>query len=444
VREGLRQPGKAAVTLPFQIVADLGGAVARAPLALTKLYYNDAEAFNPHRFTRNRQAGQRYATLRKLYLDKLAGTLDPAERRRNDVIAISEGRDAFFDRKDRALMDRLQWELFLPLKAATVPFIDGLGSADWRNMLRRTREMFERESNFVREWTDEDFQSPHQAKRLNETQVNEQLRWSGREGAVKLFFAKAQTDLAKPDHEYPPINIIGHSMGAIVLGEILHRYPKLPFANVVCMAAACTINDFKYKYAPYLHGQGSTSRFYNLCLNGESDRAEREPWDGFELAPRGSLLVWIDSLLDDPISEDDRTLGRWENALLGCDYIDNDIAGRVTLKAFGRNRLSADTALPVPYDYPPKAHAKFVAEPLKHGQFTHFEYPPGANPPDFAFWRESYWQAEPRQPGEVTTRAKLLQKRARPTAKTRPQPGPDPETVSERLQTHNRTTVLKK
>jgi hypothetical protein len=36
-----------------------------------------------------------------------------------------------------------------------------------------------------------------------------------------------------PANERPPITLIGHSMGAIVINEILRNFPDLPYRNIV-------------------------------------------------------------------------------------------------------------------------------------------------------------------------------------------------------------------
>jgi pimeloyl-ACP methyl ester carboxylesterase len=378
VREGMRQPGKGLITLPFQLVADLGTAVARAPLAMTKLFYNDLYHLAPDDFSRHKQAEDRFHRLQEVYREP--GT----QGERGKPIAVSSGSDG--RQLPKKTEDVVSWSVFLPLKASTTPIIDSLGSAAWFNMLRRTRVMFSRESSFVStEATDANLK------------LQSQFRYYGREGAVRLFLEEAQNGLTKLGGDDPHITLIGHSMGAIIAGEMLFCAPGIHYENVVFMAAASTINDFKYKVVPYLEfPTNKQTRFYNLCLNTANETGERQPWEHLEIAPRGSLLVWIDSMFDNPISEDDRTMGRWENAILATDWFPSDLPGRTTIKGFGRDRLSDTADLPFgPYESkPPTPPRKYLAEPSQHGEFSKYG---AAQSPSFRFWDRYYWEAEPQK-----------------------------------------------
>lgn len=394
VREGIRSPAFALATSPLQLVADGGTAVARAPMSLVKLLRNDVYHLVPDSFCRYKQARERADNL--LQED---ASLPPSQV----PVFLSGGRPQDDERTaDKKALDAASWTFWLGTKAVTTPFIDTLGTSAWFNMIRRTRVMFERESSFVNE-------------RLSATlapQSQREMRWESRCGALRLFFERVQSEFALESGPPPPITIIGHSMGAIITSEALARFEGLPLANVVFMAAACTVNDFKLKVVPYLQHQPSC-RFYNLCLHPYNETGEREPYDYVEVTPRGSLLVWIDSLFDNPIAEDDRTMGRWENAILAADWLPANSRGRVTIKGFGRDRRFAplsDTGV-VPFPYAVDQTGPLLIEPNKHGVFSSYGR---AVRPDYRFWRPYFWTAEPiREVKDTDTHLRSLRRRSK-------------------------------
>jgi pimeloyl-ACP methyl ester carboxylesterase len=392
VREGLRQTGRGLATAPFQLVADFGGAAARAPLALSKLFFNDLYYLNPEGTRRRRIADARYDAMYQ------AG-LSP------DYTGVQTSVGADQRGTGRKAQDFLSWLAWLPNKAAVTPIIDGLGSPAWHNMLRRTRVMLDRESSFVQLLPAAERDACPAPGGVLKAQ--KQLAWSGREGAVRFFFESARDQLpaAGPlQPYYPRVTLIGHSMGAIIASDILTRVPDIHYENVVFMAAASSVNDFKLKVVPYLQNQqrkGSPTKFYNLCLNDANESGEREPSDFLEIAPRGSLLIWIDSLFDNPRDEDDRMLGRWENAILATDYVPDSIAKNVTIKAFGRDRHGSGPG----YGLPARNAQGELEEPRKHGEFSRNQPTLAAGGaisddgtpgnPNYPFWLEKYWKVEP-------------------------------------------------
>jgi hypothetical protein len=197
-------------------------------------------------------------------------------------------------------------------------------------------------------------------------------------------------------------------MGAIVACEILQRFHQLRIDNAVFMAAACSIRDFKQKVVPYLEeqhlreqlrglppGTERKTEFYNLCLHDAAENAEKNPGNA-DLSQRGSLLTWIDRMFEKPESENDRTLGRWTNALLATDDIPANVMGQITMKSFGRDRTYGGETPPPFYSVAgakPKK-ARFAVEPQKHGEFARFEEGEKKNDSNIGFWRKKYWQPE--------------------------------------------------
>ena len=434
IREGLHQPGKALVTAPAMLLADLGGAASRLPLNLIDFLYQDAYTVNPSGFKRTRLAQTRYDQLRER--EELRGT-------DNSLVVSSAPNDRSALARDG---DAGLWLLTRPTKVATTFFLDWLGSEPWKNMLRRTRTMFERESEFIPEvdyprndaaggqsdWT--------AAQKDRVDAFLDQMNFTGREGAVSFFCNQAQSRLLGASKR-PVITLIGHSMGAIVSCEILQRFHQLTLDNVVFMGAACSINDMKDKVIPYLQEQnlretmqagladnlkgrvvrelqaaGSSdavladvrtacarlgsakllpkTRFYNLCLHDTVENGEKNPGE-LDLVQRGSLLTWIDVLYQKPESENDRTLGRWVNAILATDSLPADVVNRITIKEFGVERpLMPKLERLRDYAYQPDAAQKYVQEPMHHGDFARFEPGVSKEATNIAYWRQIYRMSE--------------------------------------------------
>src|SRR5439155_20196527 len=106
------------------------------------------------------------------------------------------------------------------------------------------------------------------------------------------------------------VTLVGHSMGTIILNRVV-RDSEINFANIVYMGAACSVEDFSRSVLPFMEKHPDT-QFYNLTLHPVAEAGEWYPWLA-DLPPRGSLLIWIDNFLSNPVTEQERTLGRWRN-----------------------------------------------------------------------------------------------------------------------------------
>jgi pimeloyl-ACP methyl ester carboxylesterase len=213
-------------------------------------------------------------------------------------------------------------------------------------------------------------------------------------GAIEIFREELLRAIGDPIAATRPttrtlapyqVTLMGHSMGTMVLNEWLRRdlleQRKQFYANIVYMAAACTVRDFSRAVVPYLvqhrpdakasdPAMARGTQFYNLMLHPLADLRERDRL--FDLPPRGSLLVWLDSFLTDPQTPLDRTLGRWNNIIPATDLIPQSVRGQVTLKAFA---LAADDDVPAPgeLDYGPQEHGQFRGKPYWCPEFWESE-----------------------------------------------------------------------
>jgi len=246
----------------------------------------------------------------------------------------------------------------LPIRIGTIPLGGVFGPGAWDNMRRNTTMVFNRPDDF------------ETAEPIKST------------GALTLFLDELVTALEASDDEWE-ITLIGHSMGTIVLNKILHRYPDLPIKNIVYMAAACSVQEYhdavigqlklerrREQHAgeageadsrPSAIPKNREIQVYHLVLHDDAESEERfSPW--FDVAHRGSLLVWLDNFITDPETLVDRTAGRFENLIRGLHLIPAEFRSQIHIKQF---------------DYGSEAEA---LHPQKHAEFN-----------QFTFWRPAFW-----------------------------------------------------
>ena len=105
------------------------------------------------------------------------------------------------------------------------------------------------------------------------------------------------------------ITIVGHSVGAIILDDLVHIHGRLPYRNVVQMGSAESFSHFLETVVPGMEAKPEL-RFYNLSLHPVAEASEANAWG---TVPVGSLLEWVDHVYtnNDPLL--DKSLGRWVN-----------------------------------------------------------------------------------------------------------------------------------
>ena len=285
-----------------------------------------------------------YNVLRQAYLTHPA-----------DAIAVSKGKDtrSTWDKRWRAA----RYLLTLPTKFLSAVLIDGFGKAAWENMRRRTRVVFRSPDEFNRGRRRTDPAAMTQALNAPPTAAFAEFfrRLSG-------FVNPTGKDPFQTDYE---VTLVGHSMGAIILNEVIRVYDTLPYKNIVYMGAACSIREWAALTLPYLTDH-TESRFVNLCLHPIAEPREIAAIGGLpigDLISRGSLLEWIDDMFSSPNDILDRRLGKWDNILQATHIIeDPGVRPRITLKAF-----DVDSG---------------GQKPQRHGEFNGLE-----------FWDPALWEA---------------------------------------------------
>ena len=230
--------------------------------------------------------------------------------------AVSVG-DDYSRTSDRFLRDASYWAT-LPVKYFMASLIDGLGKGAWDNMLRRTQEVYPARMDIrALAWTKQMAETnslsegaePKAAETKRSLTKNQQKRAARYAAAGLPVFIELLTDVQKrtPGLE---VAVIGHSMGSIILNRVV-RDAKMDFAHIIYMGAACSIEDFTYSVLPYMK-EHPRAQFYNLTLHPVAETGEWFP-EFADLTPRGSLLIWIDNFLGNPLTEQERTMGTWRN-----------------------------------------------------------------------------------------------------------------------------------
>ncbi|MDO8334802.1 MAG: hypothetical protein Q7T35_09070 [Nitrosomonas sp.] len=247
----------------------------------------------------------------------------------------------------------------LPAKLVTIPLVDPFTKRGWNSMNARIRFAF---------------RTPCPIDRFTPGNCEP--------GFVYEFFKTYRDQFANSDKK---ITLFGHSMGAILSGEIIREFSDLQYKAVIFGGAAINIREFKNtietalkekekKYKEYsdlikqlrsLKSDISVSermdetiarfeylqknyepfKFYNLSLHPFAESTE----DNFYgLAPNGSLLEWIDLHIENPADTLDRTLGKWVNitSILATqahpsdNYFDSNLLtkGYMHFSRFGLNK----------------------------------------------------------------------------------------------------------
>lgn len=192
----------------------------------------------------------------------------------------------------------------------------------------------------------------------------------------------------QPLDDAPPrsrtLILVGHSLGTLVLDQILEHFPRLEVARIIYLAPASTVTDLERGVVRYLERHPQTL-YYHGMLHPYADAGEWQP-GMLDLVPRGSLLEWMDDYLTSPDTPLDRVSGKWSNIVVATHVFSPAVRSRVVLKAFGVRD---------PFD----AHDAALHRGLhRHGGFSN---------PAFAFWDERSWRLRPHRNAEGQTLAPL-------------------------------------
>jgi hypothetical protein len=386
-----------ALLTPAYVLADIGRAATRIPIVWINQFASDIQATGSDfaalpkdgRYAATRPAeypqyqrwaaGRRGQALAKVYHQLWLAQKDDEKKPIRQELRIYIGPDYDVNPWHMTQLGVL-YVLTLPTKLISQPLIDWLGTPAWQVMSRRTLIAFDGDLGGNPSNPDLDPAAVSQ----RETRVDTATDYSTI-GAMEIFRDRLQKHTSSTTRPMPSsyeITLVGHSMGTMVLNEWLRRdlleSKHQVYANIVYMAAACSVRDFSRAVVPYLIENPQT-QFYDLMLHPLADLRERGR--GYDLPPRGSLLVWLDDFLTDPQTPLDRTLGRWDNMVTATELIPKSVRKQMNFKAFA---LAPYNTQPPPAgqpNYGPQEHGQFRGNPYWSKDFWADQQPIVTNPP---------------------------------------------------------------
>src|SRR5207237_8518833 len=115
-----------------------------------------------------------------------------------------------------------------------------------------------------------------------------------------------------------------------------------------------------------------------------------------DVPPRGSLLVWIDNFLSNPVTEQERTMGRWRNLFRSgatgepvihrffAEDGPRNLKSRLHFQAFSVGLGDKQQLRKTTFQWNEHPVRKDACEradnPLSHGEFT-----------DMPYWKPEFW-----------------------------------------------------
>jgi pimeloyl-ACP methyl ester carboxylesterase len=349
VRQGMEWPKTGWLASPFELAADFGRGLVRAPLTWGGQLMSDASSLPVYSSPDEKMVNDVYKRARlpdsPFHTRIEKGNL---ETPRPDGVQYSAGHK-FASRI--ALVEGVVWYVATLIPQYVIsPLVDGFGTPAWDNQLRRASTIFDRPGDF-------------DTRLKPGTSPNEIIGPTKRNGALSIFMAALRDELKTASLDNFEFVVVAHSMGTIIANKIITEYPELPYSRIVYMAGADSIRNTYDAVIPHLLRTGAAdTKFYNLTLHPDREKVEM---NAIGFAPRGSLLVWIDSYFTTPPTQLDRTVGAWDNIIPTINLIPDQVRNRFFIKSF---------------DYDTTGCIR------KHGDFG-----------DEKFWTEDFWT-----PGKLT------------------------------------------
>ncbi|WLE96016.1 MAG: hypothetical protein QTN59_15180 [Candidatus Electrothrix communis] len=401
IRQG-EQSDTAWATSPIYFLSDIGNSLVNAPKAwtVTGIHWFDS-------LKSKKNADQELC----------------AQQARHNKLYNHPERELVHSREseiDFNLSRKLQWLITIPSKIITTPFTYTLAKPAWDIMLRRTSTLFYTCEDLKKNPSDNE---ECEAERSVITWSMQPIKLKNGNGSLYRFLSALETDQKKTEaSKKVKITLIGHSMGAIIVNQIVNLGLDLIYKNIVHMASADSIENLLNKVVPYIDcslegtcnmggeknegkeknkgkkDENNPVNFYSLHLHPDNENRETS---GGGFIPSGSLLTWIDNMYTVPKTVLDKRSGRWDNMTRAIELIPpvpgdepnrNNIKGQMHFTIFGiQERKPYDTKTFMNSDsnldeFPEECEKdKDCLYPTaqKHGDFG-----------DLPFWREEVWKGE--------------------------------------------------
>ena len=367
------------LTSPFYLIGDIARSIARAPVVIGLMVRSDIQSDPTLRpiYGENYRIAKEIALSRFCDYDRQAHDKEftkDEDKCPPQISPVPSTIPIWLGDDRRGLADMLvaggKYILTFPSKLAISPILDAGGTSSWESMLRARSMLFQIERDCklesdgtIRSDCKTALDDAREAKLMPLCSIPEVRQ----HGAILQLMQQLRFLKDCKGVKFD-ITLVGHSMGTIVVNEIIRRFDDLPINRIIYMAAATSIHDYEDSIFPYLQKKKNDPnvKFYHLILHSVSE--VREAWDeytlGIDLPPRGSLLVWIDNFLANPMDPQDRTVGRFVNLMLALHHTPSEIAKKIHVKGFRVGDPSES--------------------PLKH---SHFTYP-------FHFWESKCWEPQ--------------------------------------------------
>lgn len=245
----------------------------------------------------------------------------------------------------------VKWWTASPGKLVATPVAHVIGKPAWDEMLRRADNVVFPGVRGIDEIVETGYKLPGNYRTSEGVPIS----------AVGAFL-KRITDLktrAISENRTFEVDVVGHSMGAIIVNRLLRGEYQFQFDNIVHMASADTVDAIFTTVFPYLE-RYRNSRFYSLHLHPHNEERERNV---FGLAPTGSLLVYIEDMYTTPDSVMSRRSGVWDNIARVFDRLplSENLETRINFTVFGIDENADENK---------KNRDSRITHPQKHGEFS--------------------------------------------------------------------------